>query len=252
MIQPDRILLLNLERRRDRLDAFNRRVAEIANWPFDNRVERQEAVDGKRVPMPTWWTSMSWRHGHGEGAWGNTASWARMMEVSLTRGDESLMVFEDDCIFRDPLTWGDNMRRFLDAVPDDWDAVYVGGNHRSINEFAPVIVNDLVLRCYQVTATHAVIMRKSFMEAVYGNLFNQPPTICDQNMALTMSQKKLRVYAPHRWLCGQAAMGSDIAGGFDHDDYFDLVLHRPPRPKGLDVYQSRFEQKKLGLLTEYP
>lgn len=234
-IRPDRTLLLSLRRRNDRRDAFYREVDGVPAWPFD-RPEWQPAVDGSKLPsVPEGWAQM----GMTAGAYACTQSYARIIEDALDQDQESVLVFEDDCFFVDPPSWSSRVGAFLSAVPDDWDAVYLGGNHRMANSYPPVVVNGLVLRAYMLTATHAFIMRRTFMQAVYPRLHAQPPAICDLTFARVMREEQLRVYTPHRWFAGQRAMGSDIASGFQHDSTFDLLPHKPPRPAGSDLYARK-------------
>lgn len=232
-IAPDRTILLNLARRTDRRDRFYREVESVPDWPF-SVPQCCYGVDGALLPdMPEAWKQTDLT----KGAYACTQSYARIMEDAFASGAESVLVFEDDCFFVDPSTWSARTRNFLANVPDDWDAIYLGGNHRQANSFPPVVVNDLVLRAYMLTATHAFIMRKSFMSAVYPRLHALPPVICDLTMARVMKQLQLKVYTPHRWLCGQRAMGSDIASGFTKDSTFDMLPHKSPRPEGSPLYE---------------
>ena len=48
----DRVVVISLERRKDRLDAFVERVA-TCNWPFRS-VDVFKAVDGKMCPPAPW------------------------------------------------------------------------------------------------------------------------------------------------------------------------------------------------------
>ena len=57
----ERVVVVNLRRRPDRLTAFQREIAQC-NWPFKQPVVF-EAIDGNKVPVPQGWVA-------GGGAWG--------------------------------------------------------------------------------------------------------------------------------------------------------------------------------------
>jgi len=55
----ERVCVINLERRRERLDSFFMRLP--SDWPF-RYPERYEAIDGEISTPPKWWNG-------GNGAW---------------------------------------------------------------------------------------------------------------------------------------------------------------------------------------
>jgi len=105
---PVRALCINLDRRPERWEAFNR------NCPIRG-VHRFPAIDGRRVRPPVWWRQ-------GGGAWGCMLSHIRILEQALTDGLDRrgvVLVLEDDALF--PPDFAEQATRFISALPGDWD-----------------------------------------------------------------------------------------------------------------------------------
>ena len=104
----DRVVLINLRRRPDRLAAFRRLQAE-KGWRLPEP-ELFEAIDGGKVGEPTYYVA-------GGGAWGCLRSHVSILERAVMDDVASLLVFEDDVPGHDD-AW-DRLYRFLSAVPTD-------------------------------------------------------------------------------------------------------------------------------------
>ncbi len=85
----DKIVLINLDRRADRLAAFK---AKIASIPELQSFTRCRAIHGDTVGVPGFFVS-------GGGAWGCRQSHLRTLEDAMLDGIHSLLVLEDDCCF---------------------------------------------------------------------------------------------------------------------------------------------------------
>jgi len=191
----DRVVVISLRRRPDRLAAFRAAVA-ACDWPFPEPAVF-EAVDGGAVPAPDGWTA-------GGGAWGCMQSHRQVLERALMDGVGSLLVLEDDACFRPDFR--DAVGPFLAAVPDDWDQLMLGGQHIA----PPLPVGPGVVRCANCQRTHAYAVRGRFLRDLYRR-WSSAAGHCDHVMG--PMQPRYRVYAPDPFLVGQAVGPSDISGG---------------------------------------
>jgi hypothetical protein len=190
----DRVVVISLPRRRDRLDRFQAAIATM-DWPLP-QPEVFDAVDGSRLPTPLQWRC-------GQGAWGCLQSHRNVLERALLDGQRSVLVFEDDACFRS--TFADELKQFLGRVPDDWDGLMLGGQHLS----RPVEIGNGVVRCVDCHRTHAYAARGRFLRDLYQIWVSQFGH-CDAILGPFASQ--YNVYAPDPFIVGQDGGRSDIAG----------------------------------------
>lgn len=186
--------VLNLDRRPDRLEAFRKTSPIYA--------ERFEAVDGKICKPPHWWRAT-------EGAWGCYRSHLAMIERA--QGLESVLIFEDDCIFCDGFTA--RLAEFQNELPSDWEQFYLGGQHFKIDEGKPEKISEHVYRPYNIHRTHAYALRGKGLSLTYEWLLGRRWPAgwhVDHHLGRLAMSRMLNVYCPDRWLCGQAESDSDI------------------------------------------
>lgn len=194
MIWPMHSFVLSLARRPERLLAFRQR------WPPGiPPPEACPAVDGRATGTPAGYRETP-------GAWGCLRTHLRLLEDQLTAGWEAMAVFEDDCVFAP--NFHEALTAFLAAVPDDWEQLYLGGQHLQPPEQA-----GPVLRCRNCNRTHAMVWRlagarKAYLHLVDGQ--HRQKAHVDHWLGELHESGALRAYAPRRWLCGQAAGESDI------------------------------------------
>src|ERR1035441_4752554 len=104
----DRVILINLKRRPDRLNAVRVALKEC-DWPF-KWPTIFPAVDGNAIPFPNGWQS-------GSGAWGCMRSHQQIFERAMMDGVKSLLILEDDACFAPDFRR--KVEDFLINVPDD-------------------------------------------------------------------------------------------------------------------------------------
>lgn len=222
----DRVLCVNLNRRPRRWERFQ---AELpTDWPFA-QPQRYPAVDGFAVGLPAWFAPKILQLGGGlrlvspvpfrlrrlRGAWGCYRTHLRILEDALTDRLDSVLVFEDDAVFAPD--FGRKVQEFLTAVPDDWDQIYLGGQHVGLKKDFPEAIGDGVLRCHKVNRTHAYAIRGRMLSAAYRHLADIPDVVSEQDMHIDHRLGKLHltgewnIYAPRQWLVGQADGRSDVA-----------------------------------------
>jgi len=257
----DRVVVLNLKRRPDRLARLNAALREC-HWPFKHPTVFS-AVDGNLVPFPEGWQS-------GAGAWGCMRSHQRIFEEAMMDRVSSLLVLEDDVCF--VADFVQKVADFLTVVPDDWDQLMFGGQHFNGNG-DPILVKPGVLRCIDCERTHCYAIRGDFLKNLYrrwirGGEFNGE-IHCDWIMGRDPQlQRKHKVYAPERFLVGQLCDKSDIHRGMQSKLFWNapdqdqpVIFLRAPkavvqklRPYGLhtgySIDPSGTDKKLLKIFAE--
>lgn len=207
MIHFDRVHLINLKRRPDRLEKFWSRLPR--SWPFA-QPELVYGLDGDKIPKPSWYTQQA-------GAWGCLRTHLQLYEDALNDG-HSIFIFEDDCVFAND--FDARIGAFTAHVPSDWDMVYLGGLHRSPVQHAPVRLNDQVCLGRAITTTYAYGISARFLKTLYPLLLEAEQHHIDQMLARLMSAHEWRVYCPVPWLVGMDAGPSDICGRYYQKPHF--------------------------------
>lgn len=196
----DRVVVISLARRPDRLAAFLERAA--AAWP-GQAIDLIPAVDGQAEPPPSWWKTTP-------GAWGCYQSHRRAIGSALADGVERLLVFEDDATFAPDFP----ARLAAVTVPADADWLYLGGQHLK----RPDPVCDGLVRGVNVNRTHAyALLGRRALTLVREHLEPDPKRWTarhhvDHHYGLLHTARALNVYAASPWLCGQSAGLSDVDG----------------------------------------
>lgn len=218
----NRVVVISLARRPDRLAGFLSRVP--ADFPF-GRVDHFEAIDGKSAKPPAWWKQ-------GRGAWGCYRSHLRIIEDALQRGDERLIVFEDDATFCDDFS--EKALRYFTSLPGGWKQAYLGGQHL----VRPVAIrgNEEVLRAQNVNRTHAYAVNgQNGLLSLYRHLSDTSDWInghhVDHHYGRLHRTSEWGFYAPRDWLCGQIGGVSDVSGKTVDDRWWQRN-REPSRPNG--------------------
>ncbi len=213
------VMCINLERRPERWKRF------IHGFPTDTRYyhpHHYPAVDSRLAKPPPWFSDAC----PDPGAWGCLRTHLRIWEDALSGSWDDVLVFEDDAIFCEG--FAEKFARFMARVPDDWDQIYLGGQHlyaidqngdtRPGFSSPPQVVNEYVLRCENANRTHAYAMRPAMMQAAIDTCALLPPGMPTSrsyhvDFRLGSLHPTHKVYAPTRWLVGQEHGKSDVLGG---------------------------------------
>ncbi|MCG8449815.1 MAG: glycosyltransferase family 25 protein [Pirellulales bacterium] len=222
----DRAVCINLDRRPDRWEEFQARLANI-DWPFAP-VKRLRAVDGDQVTSPKWINC-------GNGAWGCLQSHVRILEDALQDGVTSLLILEDDALFPEDLR--QQAERFFCHLPDDWDGLLLGGQHL----VRPRFVAEHVVRVHNGNRTHAHAFRGRYIRAAYRHLCNYlehakyPQQHVDHRLGNLHLRGDYNIYAPNPWIVGQSKGSSDISGRTENErTWHDSIRVDPLPPKPED------------------
>jgi GR25 family glycosyltransferase involved in LPS biosynthesis len=185
--------LINLQTRPDRL---TKALAQCEQAGIKPTVF--EATNGRTLPLPTGWRD-------GPGAYGCSLSHRGVLRHCIEQKHEVALILEDDVTFVDG--YGPKFWNMMFHVPDNWDAIMLGGQH--IKE--PQHVNEHVVRAVRVARTHAYLIRLSYMPTLL-NIWNTEMGHVDHTWRNHMTDAGVNVYCPVKWLAGQAAGHSDING----------------------------------------
>lgn len=195
---------INLDRREDRWSEFTAQVPSDCPLPL---IERFPAIDGKLCSPPGWWTA-------GSGAWGCYRSHLRIIEGALNVGLDEIAIFEDDARFIDDFAF--KFEQYVQALPDDWEWAFLGGQHLHCQRNPPELVNAHVLTPYNVNRTHAYMVRgRPMLEALYRHLQRKawrPKHHIDHHYGQLIQERTHGIYTPIRWLVSQGAGKSNISG----------------------------------------
>lgn len=194
----DRIVVISLRRRPERLAAFAERIT--AAWP-GVAYEVFPAYDGEEFRRPPGWKSRP-------GAWGCYLSHQAVIYQTLVDCVESVLIFEDDVTFAP----GFAERMAALKIPRDCEQLYLGGEH--LHQPEPAV--DGFARGRNVNRTHSYgLIGRHGMEIIRDHLRWDPKTWTrkhhvDHHYGILHEQRRIGVYAVTPWLCGQAAGLSDV------------------------------------------
>lgn len=212
VIMFDRIFLINLERRPDRLESFRQKQKQYG-WGLSYPTILK-AIDGQTLTPPPHFTS-------GKGAWGCLLSHCGALGRALH--ERSVLILEDDIIWQE--TAWKRLEDFMANVPKDWDMLMLGGQHRQPS----TEVCDGVVQVTDCHRTHAYALRG---EAIASML--EVFAVATEHIDLTIAnwQKNHKVYAPVPFIFGQAAGKSDIGADMTVEQYWPAISGglRPGRP----------------------
>ncbi|MGC1272804.1 MAG: glycosyltransferase [Planctomycetaceae bacterium] len=235
-----RVYAINLDHRPDRWRRLVANLGELPEWPLP-QVRRLNALHGDHAPdRPAWWQA-------GGGAWGCRTSHVRILEECVRDGVESVLIFEDDALL--PADFVDQLRAFLAAIPEEWEQLYLGGQHQHEHRRPPQPVAPGVLRPCNVNRTHAWAFRGDGIRkclAFFQDLEDwsrYPTDHIDHRVGRMHESGGIRVYCPEQWIVGQAANKSDIDGR-QHGDRHWYRAH-PFRPEW--VVEPREGAIRLGV-----
>lgn len=205
------VFIINCAHRPDRLARLKTHLKETGMADVD-RLIVHPAIIGDLVTCPADWCS-------GNGPWGCLRSHSRLLEDVLHRRDsrfdmiwQSYLVLEDDVFFLPGAL--EALNRFMTAVPDDWDQIYLGGQHRrpfETTDSPEVIVGRSINR------THAYALSEKnytrfYRHICYATDYRGNNHHIDHQLEIAHQRRDWTVYCPPQWICGQAAGKSNISG----------------------------------------
>ena len=127
------VFVMNLKRRRDRLDRF-----KAFNGELNMEFHVVEAIEGSEVDCQTLLQSglidesfRDYSRGDIGCAFSHRALWMKSLEM-----DQSILILEDDAVLRSDFV--ERLLRVIEELPDHWDVVLLGYNFDSVLDIALV------------------------------------------------------------------------------------------------------------------
>lgn len=177
----DRIVVINLERRTDRLEQFD---AEAKRIGFEYEVHK--AVDGKAEGIDP---IVAGRLSH-------------IQVLESIKPDEMVLICEDDAVFCDDFL--DKFETHMAKLPQDWDIFYLGAVK---NRTEPV--NAYWVRQLETTGTHAYCIKPEKVEYFIQVAKNFDLWI---DVAYRLVSDKTNAYVCHPNISIQSEGFSDLRG----------------------------------------
>jgi GR25 family glycosyltransferase involved in LPS biosynthesis len=140
----DKVFCINLDRRPDRMLHFEEQVKKHNLGEF----ERVSAVDGSDVYKNTYYNNLL------PGEVGVILSNKKILETSIEKRYETILIVEDDCLFHENVK---NIGHMFNYLPKDWDMLYFGGNHNlHIGKNPPEKINEFFSKLHSTYSAHIV------------------------------------------------------------------------------------------------
>lgn len=168
--------------------------------------KKMHAIEGDKVPPSGWFRG-------GNGAWGCLMSHLRIVQDALMDDDPGhILVFEDDAVFSDD--WLDRMHKIMDEVGDDWDMLYLGGQHLHMPRVQPyrMTYNKEVVNARNINRTHAFAINKRFLGKYQQHIMYAPDYIeaksnfhIDHQLGILHQHQNYSILAAQPWINGQGA-----------------------------------------------
>lgn len=197
----DRVVVINLARRADRLDAFRRAIGGSTILRGAD-VQRFEAVTAGDCVRPDWWSAAGF--GDQSAYWACRESHLRVWQRAMLDGVERLLVFEDDA--QPHPDFDVRFPRFHAELPAGWLGYQLGG----WGETAEVSANcSRMLRC---GGLWAYALNAAGLRRAYGHVCWHVQESIDAATRV-LQQVQPDFYMPPGWLVSHAAGYSDNAKG---------------------------------------
>lgn len=145
----DMIWCINLERRVDRRDRFLKHITDIG---IEDYVKMFNAID---------------KTNESNGSLGCLLSHYEIYRLSLSAGYKNVLILEDDVEFA--LDVCDRFAEWSKEIPSDWEMIYFGGNHNSlekdfVSEHVHRLKKTYTTHCYAIT-NHAMSVIRDYIDS---------------------------------------------------------------------------------------
>ena len=146
----DKSYCINLDKRPDRLENFNNQVIK---YNLGNYI-RVSAFDGDSLGYDTKITN-----GISNGNFGLLKTNINIIDDAISNKLNSILIMEDDCYFTEEIV---NIDTYFNYLPNDWDMLYMGGNHLAL----PLFVNEKVGKIDSTYTAHFVGIKSTVFQEI--------------------------------------------------------------------------------------
>lgn len=188
----DKVYCINLEHREDRK---NHILSECAKYDL-GELSFFKAINGNNISNP---------YRISNGCVGLILSNIEIIKEAKNNNYKSILILEDDCHFTNEVL---NINSYFDALPDDWDMLYVGGNHNThMGYLPPKQINEKIVKLHNTFTTHFVAINQNMYDVILKRLskFSNPIDVI-----YTEIQKSYNVYSTSKAIAKQLNGYSDI------------------------------------------
>lgn len=149
----DKVYCINLDRRPDRLENFNKEVEKYNLGEF----ERFSAYDGKQLNLTNEYNLKS-------GEIGIIKSNLDIIKDAKKNNYKTILIIEDDCVFYDEII---NFEDYFNQLPNDWDMLYMGGNHNThMGVNPPQKINEKIVKLHSTYSAHFIGIKSSVFDHI--------------------------------------------------------------------------------------
>jgi GR25 family glycosyltransferase involved in LPS biosynthesis len=188
----DKVYCINLEHREDRK---NHILSECNKYDL-GEVSFFNAFNGNNLSNP---------YKISNGNFGLILTNIEIIKEAKNNNYKNILILEDDCYFTSEVL---NINTYFDALPDDWDMLYLGGNHNThVGNPPPIVINEKIVKLHSTLTTHFVAINNHMYDVILARLskFDNPIDV-----VYTGIQKLYNVYSTSKTIAKQLNGYSDI------------------------------------------
>lgn len=188
----DKVYCINLEHREDRKNHILSQCVkyDLGDLSFFKAINGNNIMNPYRIP---------------NGCVGLILSNIEIIKQAKNNNYKSILILEDDCYFTNEVL---NIDSYFDALPDDWDMMYVGGNHNThMGDLPPKKINEKIVKLHNTFTTHFIAINHNMYDVILERLskFNSPIDVIYAGI-----QKTYNVYSTSKAIAKQLNGYSDI------------------------------------------
>ena len=193
----DKVFLVNLKKRKDRLQRFISRISSIGEsvGAKDSTITLFDAVEGAQIPT-------SERRGS-PGVAGCRQSHINIIKKAKKNNYDKILILEDDVTFSSDFSIKFN--ELMRTLPEDWDMLYFGGNHQE----SPIKIKGI---CHKVKvySTHAYAVKSTLYDHIITILEKHDCPVDVAYRHEIHELDKFKTYGAYPQIAGQEVGHSDI------------------------------------------